>query len=82
MFYHIRKRILQMIHPVWPIKRRMRTAKDKLGHMKNKFGEVTENVLLRLVFHDCIPYMDGTGIPNFKIKQDLYNTNTIINRWM
>ena len=50
-----------MIHPVWPIKRRMRTAKDKLGHMKNKFGEVTENVLLRLVFHDCIPYMDGTG---------------------
>ena len=52
-----------MIHPVWPIKQIMGVASTKLGKVGNNInGEVTENVLLRLVFHDCIPYTDGTGI--------------------
>ena len=51
-----------MIHPVWPIKMIMGTADIALGKIWSKYnGEVTENVVLRLVFHDCIPYMDGTG---------------------
>ena len=45
-----------MITPVWQEKSRMglwKNAKDKSG--------TTENKVLRLVFHDCVPYEDGTG---------------------
>ena len=34
------------------------TATSKLGRGRDE-GEMTENVLLRLAFHDCIPYLDG-----------------------
>ena len=57
-----RQRILQMIHPDWSVKMSMGVADQKLGRNKDGGpGEVTENVLMRLVFHDCIPYADGTG---------------------
>ena len=56
-----RRRILQMIHPNWHVKRAMGIANTKLGKNSNKIGGVTENVLMRLVFHDCIPYADETG---------------------
>ena len=48
-----RYRILQAIHPDWGVKNEM------FG--KQHFGVhgVTENKLLRLVFHDCVKY---TGI--------------------
>ena len=45
-----------MITPVWQEKSRMglwKNAMDRSG--------TTENKVLRLVFHDCIPYEDGTG---------------------
>ena len=51
-----------MIHPVWPIKLIMGTADQKDGELTKRNLAITENKLLRLVFHDCIPYMDGTGI--------------------
>ena len=53
-----RKRILQMIHPSWKVKAEMGTSNWFYG-MTDPGGECTENVLLRLVFHDCIPYVDG-----------------------
>ena len=57
-----KRRILQMIHPDWKVKVAMGTAETHLGRMRNDYpGECTENVLMRLVFHDCIPYIDGTG---------------------
>merc|ERR1719189_1389693 len=55
-----RQRVLQMIHPDWKVKEEMGIA-DGGGLLQDKTGECTENVLMRLVFHDCIPYMDGTG---------------------
>ena len=58
-----RKRILQMIHPVWIVKNAMGNGETKLGRWNDDTtGDVTENVLLRLAFHDCIPYEDGSGI--------------------
>ena len=54
-----RRRILQMITPIWSVKKAMGVA-TRLGK-NTKGGECTENALLRLVFHDCIPYTDGTG---------------------
>ena len=52
-----RQRILRMITPIWPEKIFIGTAKA-LG--KNApLGETTENTLMRLAFHDCIPYLDG-----------------------
>ena len=51
-----------MIHPVWPTKLIMGTADQKDGELTKRNLAITENKLLRLVFHDCIPYMDGTGI--------------------
>ena len=57
-----RQRVLQMIHPDWSVKMSMGVADQKLGRNQDGGpGEVTENVLMRLVFHDCIPYADGTG---------------------
>ena len=42
-----RLRILQMIYPVW-------MKKDDMGLDKIA---INENKVLRLVFHDCIPYL-------------------------
>merc|ERR1712013_599964 len=57
-----RRRILKMITPIWKEKMIIGTATSKLGkNMDDSPGEVTENVIMRLVFHDCIPYLDGTG---------------------
>ena len=57
-----RKRILMTIYPEWEIKREMGIADSKLGRNVNSGkGQCTENVIMRLVFHDCIPYTDGTG---------------------
>lgn len=52
-----------MVHPVWPVKLVMGTAHTKMGKVDDEkiYGEVTENLLLRLPFHDCIPYGDGSG---------------------
>jgi len=55
-----RRRLMQMMTPLWDEKVTMGLA-SKLGKFWDGQGEVTENVILRLVFHDCIPYMDGTG---------------------
>ena len=57
-----RTRILQLIHPDWKIKYKMGTARDLLGNGgKLGKGGTTENIMLRLAFHDCIPYTDGSG---------------------
>ena len=56
-----RRRILKMMTPVWTEKMVIGTAKSSIGRNPNGPGEVTENVVLRLVFHDCMPYTDGTG---------------------
>ena len=45
-----------MITPIWQEKSRM-----GLWRMYNDRSGTTENKVLRLVFHDCIPYEDGTG---------------------
>ena len=51
-----------MIHPVWIVKNAMGCGETKLGRWNDDTtGDVTENVLLRLAFHDCIPYEDGSG---------------------
>ena len=34
---------------------------DNGGRFADGTGDVTENVVMRLVFHDCIPYTDGSG---------------------
>merc|ERR1719219_1095796 len=67
-----RQRILQAITPIWPDKTTIGVASTGLGR-GIKLGEMTENVLIRLAFHDCIPYLDGgvedracDGCLNFK----------------
>ena len=47
-----------MITPIWPEKRIIGTAWGRRG-LKDPLGETTETTLLRLAFHDCIPYLDG-----------------------
>ena len=54
-----RQRVLQMITPIWKVKKDMGLG-NSLGQNPDG-GECTENALLRTVFHDCIPYADGTG---------------------
>ena len=55
-----RARILQLIHPDWKIKYKMGTARDLLGNGgKLGKGGTTENIMIRLAFHDCIPYVDS-----------------------
>ena len=57
-----RRRIQKAITPVWSEKQEIGTADNSLGWNNDGYpGEMTENVLMRLVFHDCIPYLDGTG---------------------
>jgi len=54
-----RLRVLQMIHPNWSVKKAQGTW-NGVG-VKTKIGQVTENTLMRLIFHDCMRYTDGTG---------------------
>merc|ERR1711990_550113 len=56
----VRRRIRMMITPDWSIKRAMGIAKSKLGsNPHDKTTPPTENLLMRLAFHDCIPYQGG-----------------------
>lgn len=54
-----RRRVFQMIHPNWDVKKAQGTW-NGVGTVTEK-GQVTENTLMRLVFHDCMMYEDGTG---------------------
>eukprot|EP00091_Calanus_sinicus_P020080 TRINITY_DN5303_c0_g1_i1.p1 TRINITY_DN5303_c0_g1~~TRINITY_DN5303_c0_g1_i1.p1 ORF type:complete len:335 (-),score=64.61 TRINITY_DN5303_c0_g1_i1:1386-2264(-) len=54
-----RLRVLQMIHPHWGVKKAQGTW-NGVGAV-TEIGQVTENTILRLVFHDCGKYTDGTG---------------------
>ena len=54
----IRERILQAITPIWPEKEILGTAGKNWG-TNPPLGDTTENTLMRLAFHDCIPYLDG-----------------------
>ena len=50
-----RERILQGINPDWEVQYNMMG----IGAFSTK--HVTENKIMRLVFHDCVRYTDGTG---------------------
>merc|ERR1719422_2914845 len=55
-----RLRLLQMIHPDWDVKQDMfGLGYDKCDNCTKGF--VSENALLRLAFHDCVRYTDGSG---------------------
>ena len=52
--------MLQAIHPDWDIKKDMfGIGYDKCDNCTSGF--TTENAIMRLVFHDCVRYTDGTG---------------------
>ena len=50
-----RERILQAIHPDWE------TQYNMTGNGPFTGTQVTENKIMRLAFHDCVRYTDGTG---------------------
>ena len=50
-----RERILQGINPDWEVQYNM------TGNNAFSTKHVTENKIMRLVFHDCVRYTDGTG---------------------
>merc|ERR1719232_487759 len=52
-----RLRILQAIHPDWNVQNDQYKMK---GALIGRSGN-TENKIMRLVFHDCVKYTDGTG---------------------
>ena len=53
-----RERILQGINPDWEVQYNM----TGIGAFLTPETEtVTENKIMRLVFHDCVRYTDGTG---------------------
>jgi len=54
-----RLRIFQMIHPNWNVRKKQGTW-NGLGPVTD-IGQVTENMLMRLAFHDCVLNKDGTG---------------------
>ena len=54
-----RERVEQMFHPHWDWKKQMYGENN--GPPKNPKTQITENRVLRLAFHDCIKYKDGTG---------------------
>jgi len=55
-----RMRILQAVHPDWDVKKDMfGIGYDKCDNCTRGF--TTENAIMRLVFHDCVRYTDGTG---------------------
>merc|ERR1712066_742836 len=86
-----RQRIFQIMTPVWDEKEELGLA-GAGGRNENNFpGQLSENVILGLVFHDCIPYADGSGgcdgclnfnhmdsvIPNPNDKKDMYRFSPI-----
>ena len=46
-----------MLTPHPSLQSQIKTGNGKMGGTR----EVTESKLLRLIFHDCIPYADGSG---------------------
>ena len=46
-----------MITPHVSLQYQLKTARSRRAGTR----EVTESKLLRLIFHDCIPYADGSG---------------------
>jgi len=56
-----RRRIMKIMTPIWEEKKELGTSTSNSKTNQGAKGQVTENVILRLVFHDCIPYKDGTG---------------------
>jgi len=55
-----RLRLLQAIHPDWDVKKDMfGIGYDACDNCTRGF--VSENALLRLAFHDCVRYTDGSG---------------------
>jgi len=79
-----RARILQAIHPDWDVMKELYDAKG------GRSG-VTENRIMRLAFHDCVKYTDGTGgcdgclnwkgvgadTPNPNVEEDFYNFSPV-----
>ena len=57
-----RYRILQAIHPDWGVQY------DMFGGNKNGRDGVTENRILRLVFHDCVKYT-GSKVSDGSIEE-------------
>ena len=54
-----RQRILLMITPLWLVQMAMVGCSWRRGCVESDV--VYENALIRLAFHDCVPYADGTG---------------------
>ena len=54
-----RFRILQAIHPDWDVQKEMYGVSGMLTTREHSMP--SENKILRLVFHDCVRYTDGTG---------------------
>lgn len=54
-----RLRILQAIHPDWGVKVDMFGSENQLEVEME--STASENKIMRLVFHDCVRYTDGTG---------------------
>ena len=53
-------RYIKAVHPDWDIKKDMfGIGYDKCDNCTRGF--TTENAIMRLVFHDCVRYTDGTG---------------------
>ena len=48
-----------MITPDWSVKRAIGLAKSVIGKNDDNTTPPTENLLMRLAFHDCIPYQGG-----------------------
>ena len=62
-----RYRILQAIHPDWGVQT------DMFG--KGRGGSVSENRVMRLVFHDCVKYT-GKNLTKMNIVLNRQMTNT------
>ena len=54
-----RLRILQAIHPDWNVQKEMYGISN--GKAAYLYNGRTENKIMRLAFHDCVRYTDGTG---------------------
>ena len=48
-----------MITPDWSVKRAMGLATSTIGKNNDNTTPPTENLVMRLAFHDCIPYKGG-----------------------
>lgn len=59
-----RRRILQAIDPDWDVKKAMYGNKYAMAEPYCNgctLGQISENTLMQLAFHDCFRYTDGTG---------------------